>query len=166
MSHTLCESRDCARHTAAGFSLCAECRQAVRRDLRGLPALYRDCEVRLASTPQGIVQRISRTKPLGISLNEAAMRARSDILDILSSWCTLVVDERRVTGPGARTAPCLAAFLDRNLHWLARHAAAGDFATEVHELARRRTRRSRSQTRELAATRPLRQAGLRAHRPR
>ncbi|WP_322768991.1 hypothetical protein [Frankia sp. Cr1] len=135
MTHALCESAHCSSPVAAGFGLCAECRQAVRRDLRALPELYDDCERRLASTSQGIIQRIRGTKPVGFSLNEAAMRARSNILDILSLWCALVVHERRVTGPSTRTAEALAAFLDRHLAWLAGHAAAGDFATEMRELA-------------------------------
>ena len=135
MTHTLCESPDCSRHVAAGFGLCAECRQTMRRELRALPELYRDCEERLASTPQGIIERISRTRPLGVSLNEAAMSARSDILDILSSWCAYTAHEREVTGPSTRTVDDLAAFLGRHVDWLASQAAAGDFATEIRELA-------------------------------
>jgi hypothetical protein len=72
---------------------------------------------------------------VGISLNEVAVRVRSDILDVLSSWCTLVVQERAVPGPGRRTAEDLAVFLDRQLPWLAGHPAVGDFTAEVRELA-------------------------------
>jgi hypothetical protein len=72
---------------------------------------------------------------VGISLDQAALTMRSDILDVLSSWCALVVQERGVPGPRRRTAHDLAAFLGRQLPWLAGHTAAGDFTTEVCQLA-------------------------------
>jgi hypothetical protein len=134
MTDKVCESPDCPGNVSAGFRLCVECRREVRRELRALPGLYRDCAWKLSNTPQGMVPRISRTRPVGISLNEAAVRVRADVLDILSAWCALVVSERGVAGPADRAVDELAAFLDRNLVWLAAHPAAGDLAAELHGL--------------------------------
>ena len=64
------------------------------------------------------------------------MSVRTDILDILSSWCKLVADERAIPAPGARDARELAVFLDGHVNFLVRHAAVGDFAAEVRELAK------------------------------
>jgi hypothetical protein len=58
----------------------------------------------------------------------------ADVVDILSSWCSLVVCERGGIGPAAKVVEDLAVFLDMNLVWLAKHDAAGDFVVEVREL--------------------------------
>jgi hypothetical protein len=130
-----CASMNCSRTVSTGSGICAHCRRAVHRELRSLPDLYDDSGGRLVGTPQGVVERVRSTRAAGISLNEAALRIRSDILDVLSSWCTLVVQERGVAGPRRRTAEDLAVFLDRQLPWLAGHPAVGDFTAEVRELA-------------------------------
>ncbi|WP_432839319.1 hypothetical protein [Dactylosporangium sp. CA-092794] len=100
-----------------------------------LPGLYRDCEENLVRTRQGIAERVRTSGAPGIVLNESAVRVRSDIADVLSSWCALVVQERRpARRPRSRAAADLTAFLDPHVDWLARHPAAGDFAAEVHAL--------------------------------
>jgi hypothetical protein len=130
-----CESPNCSRTVSAGARICADCRRVVHRYLQSLPGLYDACEERLVHTPQGGVERVRSTRAVGISLNEVALAVRSDILDVLSSWCTLVVQERAVPGPRRRTAEDLAVFLDRQMPWLAGHPAVGDFTAEVRELA-------------------------------
>jgi hypothetical protein len=136
MTVGLCEFPDCSRDVAAGFRLCAGCRRAVRTDVRVLPGLYRDCEARLTRGPQGTVERFRSSRTFGISLNESAVTVRSDIVEILSSWCVLVIQNRGVAGPGTRTPAALCAFLEAHLEWLAGHDAAADFGTEVRDLVK------------------------------
>ncbi|WP_055477905.1 hypothetical protein [Sphaerimonospora mesophila] len=131
----LCESPDCSHRPATGFRLCAECREAVRGELRSLPGLHRECALRLVDVPDGIAQRVTWTRQPGLDLNEAVVEVRSDIIGVLSSWCGLVAQERGVAAPGPRSADVLAAFLDGHLAWLARHPAARDFAAEIRRLA-------------------------------
>jgi|GEM_PF-5830577 len=135
MTHGLCGSPDCSHRAAAGFGLCTGCGRAARRDLRALPGLYLDCADHLVSTARGIVRQVGRSRPAGISLNDAAVSARADIVEVLSSWCALVTNEGGVAAPGTRAPADLVGFLDRHFGWLATHAAAGDFAAEVRELA-------------------------------
>jgi hypothetical protein len=107
----VCETPVCAHLVKAGFRLCGQCRQGVARELLSLPALYRDCEAR-----------------------EGGARVCADVVDILSSWCSLVVCERGGIGLAANAVEDMAVFLDMNLIWLAKHDAAGDFVIEVREL--------------------------------
>ncbi|MEU7907449.1 hypothetical protein [Actinoplanes sp. NPDC049118] len=107
----------------------------MHQELRRLPELYLDCEGRLVGSRRGLVERVTSTRSVGIALNDDAVRIRTDILDVLSSWCTLVIEDLRVPGPENRTVTGLARTLDRHLTWLAGHPAAGDFAAEVLELA-------------------------------
>lgn len=115
----VCETPVCAHLVKAGFRLCGPCGQGVARELLSLPALYRD---RGAGPPEG-------------SLAEEVVRVRADIVDILSSWCSLVVCERGGIAPATPTVEDMVVFLDMNVAWLAKHDAAGDFAVEVRELA-------------------------------
>jgi len=112
----VCETPVCAHLVKAGFRLCGQCRQGVARELLSLPALYRDCEA-----------------SAGVDVD--AVRVCADVVDILSSWCSLVVCERGGIGPATKAVEDMAVFLDMNLVWLARHDAAGDFVVEVRELA-------------------------------
>jgi hypothetical protein len=150
MNHASCESNDCSHNVAGGFRLCVDHRRALVRQLRTLPGLYRDCGERLTNSPQGMTLRVTTSRPVGISLNEAAMGVRSDMLDVLGSWCALVVQERGAAAPSTRTVEDLVLFLHRHLVWLTGHPAVGDLVTEVRELALAatevaddRTRRSR-----------------------
>ncbi len=111
----VCETPVCAHLVKAGFRLCGQCRQGVARELLSLPALHRDGE---AGPP-----------------SEEAGRVRADVVDILSSWCSLVVCERGGIAPATGTVEDMVVFLDMSLVWLAKHDAAGDFAIEVRELA-------------------------------
>jgi hypothetical protein len=102
--------------------------------LRGLPVLYDACGSALERTGRRDGPRVSGWWPAGISLNEAAMTARADIVEVLASWCSLVIDERgaaRLAGHGAGE---FAAFLSSHLPWLLDHVAAADFCEEIDEL--------------------------------
>lgn len=140
MGKTLCEGPDCGSpigrlDSQLGRRLCARCLRATRANLRELPAAYRDCEQRLVRTPEALTERVSGAMATGISLNETAVTARSDILRVLSSWGALVVEDREVAGPDRLEVTRLVAFLDGHLDWLATHDAAADLATELAELA-------------------------------
>jgi hypothetical protein len=115
----VCETPVCAHLVKAGFRLCGQCRQGVARELLSLPALFRDCEA----------------EPPGIADVREAGRVCADIVDILSSWCSLVVCERGGIAPATKTVEDMVVFLDMSLGWLARHDAGGDFVVEVRELA-------------------------------
>lgn len=146
----LCESPGCAGPVATGQRLCPGCERTAREELLRLPGLYGECEAALVPVPTGPAQRITRTRAVGLNLNEAAVNARSDILDILSSWSAMVAHQRRVTPP-ARVVERLVAFLDGHFDWLSRHEAAADFAAEIHDLAAR----ARAAIERAPAARPL-----------
>ncbi|NUR57965.1 MAG: hypothetical protein HOV87_04585 [Catenulispora sp.] len=67
----------------------------------------------------------------GIKIDEDASAGRSKIMEFLSSWSALVIDERPARKPAKCDCRALTSFLLRHLDWLLAHAAAGDFADEV-----------------------------------
>lgn len=111
--------------------LCEACRNRLRRDLDGLPALYDECESVLGNPTYHLTERVSGSKGTGIPLNTHAMTARSEIMALLASWAGLVISERRLAAAPARTVPGLSSFLAAHLNWLVAHPAAEDFAEEV-----------------------------------
>lgn len=141
MNTELCVGHECgaggtrsARTAAPGLRLCAECAARVEAELAQLPRIHAACEHALISRRSAVALRIGRgRRAAGISLNEDALSARSCILACLSSWASLVIDERGLTGVGRRHPGELAAFLRTNLAWLLMHPAAGDFAAEIAE---------------------------------
>ncbi|WP_156754465.1 hypothetical protein [Actinokineospora pegani] len=92
-----------------------------------MPGLHRGCGTRLGG------QRDPGVRDSGV--RQEAVRVRADVVDVLGSWCGLVVGERGTVGPGSPAVEDLVVFLDMNLAWLASHDAAGDFHAEVGELA-------------------------------
>lgn len=152
---SLCVGEDCLhrdetgerrRRTTDTGRLCPPCRKSVESDLGDLPGLYAACE-RILGGGSGQAetgQRRSNDRRGGMPFNTAAFELRSAISNVLCSWASLVVDERSVSPP-ARTVPAVADFLLRHLDWLAGHEAAGDFASETAELARRARRMTSSE---------------------
>jgi hypothetical protein len=147
MLKALCESPSCghgngadqqirARPAAPGMRLCFCCLDKLAKHISRLPDLYRLCESILVSRPKREVERIRHKTFGGISLDEAVVSARSDIVSVLASWAGLVVDERRVSAPPQRQVADLAVFLSSHLEWLAAHPAAGDAVTEIHEVVK------------------------------
>lgn len=117
MTRMRCYLTGCTKAVPAGFRLCGSCRQAVRRELDALPGLYYEFASVLSSAPRDVLQRTC-----------------TDIIDILTAWCTLVGTERSTLVAGA-TIEELTGFLTQHADWLAGHLAAGDFASEIFELA-------------------------------
>jgi hypothetical protein len=116
---------------ASGSRLCPPCVDRLRSDLRGLPDVYRDSDHALTPAPPRVGERVSGSRTVGIVLDDRAVAARSRLTDVLASWARLVVDERRVHGPGEYEVAGLVRFLGRHLDWLAAHPAAADFDDEV-----------------------------------
>lgn len=145
MAKILCEAPGCrsprangpehARLAVPGLRLCVVCRDQVERTLAELPMLHAHCERALVRQSRWLTERVGGTRPNGISLNDAAVAARTDLVDVPASWAALVVDERRVRPPRSGEIRELVRFLGIHLDWLCGHAAAADFAEELADLA-------------------------------
>ncbi|RCG33293.1 hypothetical protein DQ384_02390 [Sphaerisporangium album] len=142
MTNYPCEAPPCHRPASGdarppalpGLRVCASCRASVRRDLLRLPDLHEACAEALTSGPRAFTERVSGRRPSGISLNEAAVSARADVVAFLACWTALVADERATPGPRSSQVTRLAGFLDQHLDWLLGHPAAGSLAAEIAEV--------------------------------
>ncbi|OLT48994.1 hypothetical protein BJF85_11175 [Saccharomonospora sp. CUA-673] len=142
----LCAGRRCRddeqrrEPTDAGSRLCKTCHHELVTDLRRLPALYAATETILGGGgPSEPGQRRTNDVSTGMPFNLAACETRTQIVDIVSSWSALVVDERRVRPP-RRTVAAMSAFLLTHSDWLGRHPAADDISREISTLVRRARR--------------------------
>lgn len=145
MLEIVCESPLCglrsvpsqtrSRLAKNGARLCPTCHDELARELGEIPSIYYQCEQNLVNRRKRIVERIRGGVPGGISLNDAAFTARSDILSVLASWSGLVVDEYPVAAAPRRQVDTLAKFLSAHLDWLTAHPAAGSLAAEIHDVA-------------------------------
>ncbi|MFJ3671288.1 hypothetical protein ACIPSE_32985 [Streptomyces sp. NPDC090106] len=144
-TRTRCEGTDCrtsdsARLAGHRMRLCPDCLRLLVTRLRELPGLHEDLADALGGAlgARGDDPR-ERTSggpvPSGLPFNAAAADVRADIVTTLSSWCGVVVEQRRVPTP-LRTVGSLAALLVRHAPWLAAHPAAADFTREVARLVR------------------------------
>jgi hypothetical protein len=127
-----CTVSGCSKLERDNFRLCAPCRERLRTELAELPDLYEDV---LGLSHYRFDDLVRTGKTTGICRNDAAVAVRADMLDLLASWATLVVDERGVAGPQRRAVPELVQFLNGHLDWLATHPAAADLADEIGDLA-------------------------------
>ncbi|MEU5367060.1 hypothetical protein ABZ354_26930 [Streptomyces sp. NPDC005925] len=121
------------RLAAVGSVLCAPCVKGVQRSLRALPALHQECLHQVSPTGR-------RTNPTKVSgsrrrdyLDISVLDARHNILAILESWSSMVVEKLRTPAP-QRTVPALARFLTLHLDWLAGQPPAVDLADEIEGL--------------------------------
>lgn len=145
---TACVGTGCVRREGAGLArhlpdagsrLCSPCRGGLLRDLRQLPGLYEECARQLGGRPVRTGERTSGGPLPGMPFDTRAAEVRSSVLGVLSSWATLVVEERGVTAP-RRTVAALAEFLARHADWLSGHRAAAEACEEVARLVRRARR--------------------------
>jgi hypothetical protein len=138
----LCEGPRCRdkqsriRRVNSGTRLCASCHAQLASHLAVLPDLYRRCEGILVNTRGRDLERVHGGLPGGISLNDAAVAVRTEMMTVLASWAGLVVDERQVSRPQRRDIHALTDFLAVQLGWLALHPAAGELAAEIGALVR------------------------------
>lgn len=160
MTRRLCEAPSCrvsaaAREVSPGFRFCRQCRQQLALDLAELPMLYDACERALEYGRGNMVGRVKGWRPSGIRLSGVALAARSAMIGVLASWCHLVMEQRGLgqrglgqrgleqrdpaagdlVGPRHRDVEHMAAFLGVHLAWLTAHAAGGEFASEITDVA-------------------------------
>ncbi|MFC8076472.1 hypothetical protein ACFUN8_13155 [Streptomyces sp. NPDC057307] len=121
----------------AGLRVCATCRERIRKSLAELPKLYLDCEAILGRRPRPMnAERVSGSKVQGLPINEAAAKARTNLVRVTAAWAGMVADEFDTPRPGSRAVDELALFLARQLDRLLAHPAAGDFAAELFAVVR------------------------------
>lgn len=117
--------------------MCQACEQGLARDLTRLPGLYDECGRRLTGSHAHSTSDRTSGGPLpGMPFNTAAADVRKAILAMLSSWSSLVADERGLAPPARRVAD-LSRFLLRHVPWLITHAAAAEATHEIAALAGR-----------------------------
>jgi hypothetical protein len=115
--------------------LCRLCYKRVRAELGALPGIYGGLmEAMLPSRRVPFQQIRGQRSGEGIKIDEAASSGRSKILEFLSCWSALVIEESVARKPQKYDCGTLASFLLRHLDWLLAHPAAGDFADEAYEL--------------------------------
>lgn len=105
-------------------------------ELNRLPALHEDCARQLAGSPGPAQEKTTGGALPGMSLNTAALEARSAIQSVLASWSGAVAEERGLPAPRRAVGP-LSDFLVRHAGWLAAHPAAGDLSQETARVTRR-----------------------------
>ncbi|MDT3399779.1 hypothetical protein RKE29_24600 [Streptomyces sp. B1866] len=127
--------------------MCPSCRTRLRADLVELPRLYGDCESVLVRRPGPALERLGgRRVGAALSLDEAAVAARSGVRSLLARWSARVARERGAPLPARREPGDLAVYLVGHVDWLLAHRRAGDFAEEVAAVSRAARRVAYSRT--------------------
>jgi hypothetical protein len=120
-----------------GSRACAACLAQLGRVVARLPGLYRDCEDLLARRPRhGPAQRVRGPRPGGISLDDAIVAARSDIMLVTASWAGLVADHHPSVTRPERDVQVLSRFLLTHLTWLAGKPCVMEAAAELGQVTR------------------------------
>ncbi len=123
------------RRTGTGSRLCGPCRERLSDQLAELPGLHAESENELGGPGRAWMSpRVSGSRELRLPIDPHTASVRDRALCTLVSWAGLVVEERALATPPARTVPALAAFLRSQLAWLAAHPAAGEAADEIMQL--------------------------------
>ncbi|WP_370947271.1 hypothetical protein AB5J62_06880 [Amycolatopsis sp. cg5] len=130
-----CDALDCQNASVPGHRICMACSDQAGTELVGLPRLYDELERTLTLGRTGMRERISGWRPNGISLNEPAVNIRAEMVEVLSAWAKLVVDELGVAPGYHRQVRKLAGFLMVHFDALMAHPAASDFVEEINDLA-------------------------------
>ncbi|MGW2188423.1 OvmZ protein [Streptomyces sp. NPDC001667] len=126
------DPRPRTRRTGTGSRLCGPCRERLADQLAELPGLYAESDDELGGPGRAWMSpRVSGSRTLRLPIDPHTASVRDRALCTLVSWAELVVDERALATPPARTVPALAAFLRSQLAWLAAHPAAGEAADEI-----------------------------------
>lgn len=118
--------------------LCDGCIRHAKGVLCRLADRYKELESELVRRPSRrpfLVPRVAKLSG-NIPLNDEVVEVRAWIRGIVRSWSSLVADHR---GAGQRPDEesdirDATEFLLRNLSWLAKHEAAGEFVDEITEL--------------------------------
>jgi hypothetical protein len=145
MSQEWCAVESCRRHRREtrsnshelrGTRICLACLERLKGNVARLPELYRDCEDMLAGGRARSIERVRGGTPGGVSLNDAIVAARADMLAVASSWAGLVADERQLRVRPQRTIGELSHFLLTHLSWIAQHSAVNDAVREFFRVVR------------------------------
>jgi hypothetical protein len=99
-----------------GYQLCITCLDDVENTLVDLPDWY-----------------VEHGRPPRAGLDEAV----SDVVDVLSSWCAVVVAQRGVPAPESPTVELLTGFLAVHMQWLTARPTAAEFADDLMFLDQR-----------------------------
>ena len=93
----------CGRRTDTNLRVCTACVHRIRGLLAELPRVYRSCEAALARRPQpSTSERVSGSRAPSLPINEHAMAARTELLEVVAAWSALVADEFRQPRPRSR----------------------------------------------------------------
>lgn len=150
------------RSAADGLRLCQLCARLLAEDPATLATRYRALELVLAGGGASLGMLVATSRDPNLQLNAAAADARAQIRGELTGLVRLVVEERGVHLPTTTvrrvqprpdglmgpmplqvwrqffdtSVPVLAGFLGKHATWLAAHAAAGEHAQVLRDLAR------------------------------
>ncbi|MFC5144276.1 DUF7341 domain-containing protein [Streptomyces aureoversilis] len=118
-----------------------DCRHDLDRTLAQLPSLYHQLEQALPPGRRGTTSRApSYGTRLPVRLDSLDLRARGGIEGVLTCWETdvrhhLALPDTPYRGTVEQQINSAVTFLRGNLLWiLDQHPAAGDFATDIHNI--------------------------------
>jgi hypothetical protein len=100
-----------------------------------LADLYDEIGLRLAGSASA-GEKTSGTRNPGLALDDRAVEMRDEIKAVLTSWASMICEERGWTPP-ADDIVHVAAVVVRAAPWLAAHGAAADASSELRDLVRR-----------------------------
>jgi hypothetical protein len=122
---------------AAGRArVCTPCVRALDRKLAGLPALYAQCETRLAGgAPRQLGEVRGRAATPGLPFNGAVADVRAAIVTTLARWSATVATGRDVPAP-QREVAAMVTFLRRHAGWVANQPHGADLAVAAAALVR------------------------------
>ncbi len=126
---------------ANGWPLCEVCEQRVSENLRDIADLWPDVTEALRS-PEVHGEKVSKSRTIGLPLNETVADARRDALNTLAYWVHVIVEEAStLTAPSfdLEHLPDLAHFLAKHSRWLTRNYDQGvciSISADAHRLRR------------------------------
>jgi hypothetical protein len=107
----------CVPTVRPGYLLCDTCLEGVENALVDLPDWY--------------AERVRSAGEHGRGMRADVVQVASDSVEVLSSWCGVVVAQRGVPAPEPSTITLLAGFLAVHLQWLTSRSTAGEFADDL-----------------------------------
>lgn len=113
--------------------ICTACFDRLATEIAGLPALYEACGDALVASGVAEGEKVTHRRDPGLVLSLPAMVARDHIRAELVAWTRIVHDERGLSGWPADNVAAMAAWLGRQVDWLARQDYAEEVARSIHE---------------------------------
>lgn len=123
------------RLAADGLDLCWPHRDSIAKNARAAAEIFDELALQLAPGGSAVGEQVTaKSVDKGLKLNTAAVDAREEVIDVLTSWSLLVADERGFSRPIPHVDQ-MATFIADSATWLAAHSAAADCVDELQELA-------------------------------